>query len=151
MSEQAIPDTDSDTDTVVIPERLPVLIDIRPSLRRKDRRLLAEFDTGQIVYFGRNTPRAYIDGQVNDARRRSYIGQHSWRENFDDLASPGACSRWLLWEKRKFSDALKFLAELKPGQVDPALLERAEEYDQYPFTLSESASGNNDDVRHAIA
>ena len=135
------------------------LVDIVPALNQKLRRCVAVFDNGARVYFGENTGRAFIDGNTRE-RRRTYIGQHSATvETWDNLATPGALARWLLWEKPTFSDAIRYQAERVPGSVADSLLERADEFDEFPFTQTFQTDNirprykrrEPNDVRHTAA
>ena len=50
-----------------------------------------------------------IDRSLGDRKRRAYLARHGAlksRENWSDLESPGALSRWILWEKRTLPSAI---------------------------------------------
>ena len=42
----------------------------------------------------------------NDERKKRYINRHKKRENWNNLISPGALSRWILWNKKTFKASL---------------------------------------------
>lgn len=55
----------------------------------------------------------------NDSKRKAlYIGRHKKRENWNDMYSAGALSRWILWNKTTLKGSLdsylkKFKLKLK--------------------------------------
>lgn len=56
------------------------------------------------IYFG---AAGYSDYTKNksDVKKNAYIARHKVNENFNDLNSAGAWSRWLLWEKKTLTAA----------------------------------------------
>ena len=40
-------------------------------------------------------------------RRKRYLARHSVREDWNDMFSAGALSRWILWNNRSFSDSVE--------------------------------------------
>lgn len=58
------------------------------------------------IYFG---AAGYSDYTKNksDIKRNAYIARHKVNENFNDLNSAGAWSRWILWEKKSLNEAIK--------------------------------------------
>ena len=75
---------------------------------RKGKRFTAVFTDSTRVHFGQAEPvyGAYIDHQ-DDARRLAYLARHS--KNNEDWTdrSPGALSRWLLWEHPTLAQAVR--------------------------------------------
>ena len=45
----------------------------------------------------------------NKERKELYIQRHQSRENWEDLNTAGAWSRWLLWEKPTIEQAINFI------------------------------------------
>jgi hypothetical protein len=43
----------------------------------------------------------------DDKRRERYLQRHHAREDWKDLSSAGAWSRWLLWEKKTLPSAIR--------------------------------------------
>jgi hypothetical protein len=43
----------------------------------------------------------------NKSRRQRYIDRHSARENFNDPMTPGALSRWILWNKPTIAGSVR--------------------------------------------
>lgn len=43
---------------------------------------------------------------LSEKRKKSYIQRHKSRENWNDPTSPGALSRWVLWNKSTFKASL---------------------------------------------
>lgn len=52
----------------------------------------------KVVHFGAV---GYLDYTINkdDARKKRYLKRHLSRENWTDPTTPGALSRWILWNK----------------------------------------------------
>ena len=57
------------------------------------------------VHFGH---RDYSDYTIHKDKQRMerYLERHRKREDWTNLMSPGSLSRWILWSKPKFNDAL---------------------------------------------
>lgn len=43
----------------------------------------------------------------DDERKRLYLARHRSRENWNDPYSPGALSRWILWNKPTVRDSIQ--------------------------------------------
>lgn len=54
--------------------------------------------TGKKLYFGN---KKYEDYTIHrdDERKARYLARHQKRENWNDINTAGAWSRWLLWNK----------------------------------------------------
>ena len=65
---------------------------------RKEKKYMAIFDNGKKVHFGAS---GYSDftKHKNEARKQRYLARHAKRENWNNPYSPGALSRWILWNK----------------------------------------------------
>lgn len=65
------------------------------------------------VSFGAKYGKTFIDHRL-DKKRQDYIKRHaaSGRENWKDPFTPGALSRWILWEKKKLSSAIQHYCEM---------------------------------------
>jgi hypothetical protein len=92
----------------------PVLLGIKPS-DREDKKYEAQFDIGndhlKIVHFGAKGYKDFIeyskqDKRLAETRKRLYIKRHSDKEDWTDFTSAGALSRWILWNKDDFYDAV---------------------------------------------
>lgn len=61
----------------------------------------AVFDDGKEVKFGaikpNGTPYSDFTQHKDEARKERYLDRHRKNENWNDVQSPGALSRWLLW------------------------------------------------------
>ena len=83
------------------------LISIKPSTN-KDKKLMATFeqDNGRQVttHFGAS---GYFDytkyykqnKEIAKQKKESYLARHRVNEDWNDVTSPGALSRWILWNK----------------------------------------------------
>lgn len=78
---------------------------IEPSTR-KDKKLMAVFDDGEVVHFG---AKGYSDYTIHKdpKRKERYLARHRVNENWSDLRSPGALSRYILWEKPDIDSAIR--------------------------------------------
>ena len=93
-------------------------VDIRKS-DRKGKKLVAIFSDGKTVHFGGAGCGDYIiysakSGALGDAKRRAYISRHSKSpgENWSNIRSAGALSRYVLWEKRTLPAAIAYYKTL---------------------------------------
>jgi len=73
------------------------LVDIQSSTR-KDKKYMALFSDGKTVHFG---SLGYEDFTIHEdpSRKEAYIRRHRPRENWENPQTPGALSRWILWNK----------------------------------------------------
>lgn len=98
-------------------------VQIRASTRQ-GKKLMAIFldDSGkrlQTVHFGCARCRDYVawsavNPRLADAKRAAYLKRHgaaAARENWTNLRTPGALSRWILWEKRTLPAAIAAFAK----------------------------------------
>ena len=81
------------------------LVDIQPSTR-KDKKLMALFSDGKTVHFGSEGYEDYTTHKDNK-RKELYLTRHSPRENWNDPQTPGALSRWVLWNKSSLESSIK--------------------------------------------
>ena len=80
---------------------------------RRDKKLVAIFSDGKKVHFGGKGCGDYIiysakSRALGDSKRRAYIARHSKSpgEDWSNLRSAGALSRYVLWEKRTLPAAI---------------------------------------------
>jgi hypothetical protein len=65
------------------------------------------FHDGTTVHFGSKEGETYIDHN-NEKKKKNYIKRHQLlNEDWSDPYSPGALSRFILWEKKTLDEALK--------------------------------------------
>lgn len=81
---------------------------------RKGKKYTATFKDGTRVHFGGKGCKDYIQYSKQSpalakAKRAMYIKRHlaSQAENWNNPKSPGALSRWILWEKPTLEEAIK--------------------------------------------
>lgn len=91
------------------------LISIKPSTN-KDKKLMATFeqDNGRQVttHFGAS---GYFDytkyykqnKEIAKQKKESYLARHRVNEDWNDVTSPGALSRWILWNKPTIEQSIK--------------------------------------------
>ena len=88
------------------------LLRVRKSTHPK-KKYTAFFDNGKLVHFGGKGCKDYIQYQkdgalIAETKRRHYIARHSkGREHWNDPTSPGALSRWILWEYPSLAKAIQ--------------------------------------------
>ena len=62
--------------------------------------------TGKTIHFGDNRYDDYTS--TNDEERKErYLTRHKSAEDWNDLNTAGAWSRWLLWNKKTISQSIK--------------------------------------------
>lgn len=62
-------------------------------------------DRNKVVKFGSAGMSDYTKHKDNERKER-YIKRHKKRENWNNLISPGALSRWILWNKKTIKSSL---------------------------------------------
>ena len=91
------------------------LISIKPSTN-KDKKLMATFeqDNGRQVttHFGASGYMDYTkyskqDPKVAKQKKESYLARHRENEDWNDVTSAGALSRWILWNKPTIEASVK--------------------------------------------
>ena len=84
------------------------LLSVKPS-PTKTKKYVATFklDNGKEkkVSFG---AKGYTDYTLSkdDARKERYLNRHRARENWNDPLTPGALSRWILWNKKTLKSSI---------------------------------------------
>jgi hypothetical protein len=58
------------------------------------------------VPFGQYQGSTYVDHQ-DDSKKAAYLKRHRVRENWQDPRTPGALSRWILWNKPSIEESLQ--------------------------------------------
>ena len=85
------------------------LIKIVPSVK-KDKKYDAHFSDGTITHFGAKGYQNYggvgKEKHLDENRKKAYLRRHSTTENWNDFKSPGALSRWVLWNKPSFRESV---------------------------------------------
>ena len=89
------------------------LIKVVPSTRQ-DKKWMAEFTRTTLgdrsfkltTHFGARGYEDYTQHK-DEERKRRYISRHKKNENWNDVTSAGALSRWILWNKRTFNASLQ--------------------------------------------
>jgi len=91
------------------------LISIKPSTN-KDKKLMATFekDNGRQVttHFGASGYMDYTkyykqDPKLAKEKRASYLARHRENEDWNDVTSGGALSRWILWSEPTIEQSIK--------------------------------------------
>ncbi len=91
------------------------LISIKPSTN-KDKKLMATFeqDNGRQVttHFGAKGFKDFTiyskqDPKLAKQKKESYLARHRVNEDWNDVMSPGALSRWILWSEPTIEASIK--------------------------------------------
>lgn len=53
--------------------------------------------------------KARVNGKPDEARKQRYLDRHRDREDWNDITTAGAWSRWLLWNKPTIRESLEDL------------------------------------------
>ena len=71
---------------------------------RKDKKLMVK--NGKTIHFG---AKGYTDYTINKNpnKKKNYIKRHIVNEDFNNLNSAGAWSRYILWEKKTIPNSIK--------------------------------------------
>lgn len=85
------------------------LLSIKPSTKA-DKKFMATFegDSGKekVVHFGQAGAPDYTITK-DPERKRLYLQRHRARESWNKPDTPGALSRWILWNKPSFADSVR--------------------------------------------
>lgn len=73
---------------------------------RKDKKYMAIFEDGTKTHFGAKGMDDFTITGDEDQKMR-YLNRHRKNENWNDFKSPGALSRWILWNKPTIKESLK--------------------------------------------
>lgn len=65
---------------------------------KPDKKYYIITDKNKKVYFGASGMSDYTHHK-DEARKQRYINRHQKNENWNDINTAGAWSRWLLWNK----------------------------------------------------
>lgn len=72
---------------------------------KSGKKYRAHFSTGKVTDFGAT---GYSDYTIHKDKERMqrYLNRHRKRENWGNMTSPGALSRWVLWNKPSLSASI---------------------------------------------
>jgi hypothetical protein len=77
---------------------------------KPDKKYAAYFSDGTVTHFGAKGYQNYggvgKEKHLDEDRKKAYIKRHSATENWNDFKSPGALSRWVLWNKPSFRESI---------------------------------------------
>ena len=59
------------------------------------------------THFGAKGMSDYILSGGDDEKKKKYIARHQKNENWNDPTTPGALSRWILWNLPTLKDSIK--------------------------------------------
>ena len=73
---------------------------------------MATFDNGRTIHFGASGYMDYTkyykqDPKVAKQKKDSYLARHRVNEDWNDVMSAGALSRWILWNKTTIEASVK--------------------------------------------
>jgi hypothetical protein len=79
--------------------------------KRKDKKYMIITPDNKKINFGgikpNEEPYSDFTHHHDEERKERYINRHKKNENFNDLNTSGAWSRWLLWEKPTMNESIK--------------------------------------------
>ena len=70
-------------------------------------KLVAEFDDGKLVKFGALGYDDFITSGGDKKKKKNYLARHRKREDWTDPQTPGALSRWILWNKPTLDESIE--------------------------------------------
>lgn len=77
----------------------------------KTKKYRAYFNDNTFIDFGAKGYKNYggvgKERHLDKERKRRYLNRHRKRENWNNVKSPGALSRWILWNKETFRESVK--------------------------------------------
>lgn len=72
---------------------------------KKDKKYMVITPENKAIYFGQSGASDYTINK-DPKRKASYLARHRANENWNDLSTAGAWSRWLLWEEQTLGKAI---------------------------------------------
>jgi hypothetical protein len=70
-------------------------------------KFVAVFDDGEQVPFGAFGYDDFITSGGDTKKKKLYLKRHKSREDWNDPKTPGALSRWVLWNKPTLKESIK--------------------------------------------
>lgn len=81
---------------------------------RKGKKWEARIDGRRSVHFGQaSAPDYTLTG--DKARKALYLARHAARENWADITTAGALSRWILWNRKTVAASVRDASRRFPG------------------------------------
>lgn len=84
-----------------------IKISDNPNASKDNKRLIAVFELDntkqKTVKFGMHGSAGTFYDLGDKVKKAAYIARHKVRENFNDIMTAGALSRWVLWEDTSLS------------------------------------------------
>ena len=77
---------------------------------RTNKKYMVKSVGDKIIHFGDSRYEDYTIHHDEDRKKR-YIIRHKKNEDFNDLTTSGAFSRWLLWNKTSLNEAIRSMAQ----------------------------------------
>lgn len=94
---------------VIKPSKKLKLVSIKKS-PNKNKKYRAYFSDGTHTDFGAKGYQNYggvgVERHTDEKRKQRYIQRHSKRENWNNPKTPGALSRWVLWNKTSLTASI---------------------------------------------
>jgi hypothetical protein len=59
----------------------------------------------KVVHFGQKGSSTYPDHK-DDEKKKNYLSRHKENESWNEPTTPGALSRWILWNKKSLSASI---------------------------------------------
>ena len=72
---------------------------------RAEKKFMAVFSDGSKTHFGAAGMSDYTKHK-DSKRKERYMNRHKKRENWNNPKSPGALSRWVLWNKPSLKESI---------------------------------------------
>ncbi len=104
-------------------EELIILDNMNAPKDKKRLRAIFKMSDGKTktIKFGQyKSAGTYADG-ASDEKKKNYIARHQAREDFNNIKTAGALSRWVLWEFRRNNEIEKYINrkfKIKKVKVD---------------------------------
>ncbi len=86
--------------------KLIKIVKSKKAAKKYDAHFKLDNGKEKVVSFGQSGASDFtIHGDPE--RKERYIRRHRARENWNNALTPGALSRWVLWEKKSLPEAIK--------------------------------------------
>lgn len=82
-----------------------MIVELRKSNRR-DKRYMATFDGKKTIHFGAKDGETFIDHK-NNIKKSAWIARHKVREDWNNISTPGALSKHLLWNRETLRASIR--------------------------------------------
>ena len=72
---------------------------------KTDKRYKAVFDGKKTIHFGSKGGSTFLEHK-DEAKKKAYLARHKVNEDWTTPYNAGSLSRWILWNKKSFTESV---------------------------------------------